>query len=357
MAINRRATAIVAAGVFSLTVAAIVRTQVDLRAAFDERLRVPARLSETGLYLDGRTGVVDPVNRPFTPQYALWSDGAAKSRWVYLPPGSTIDAADEYAWELPVGTRFWKEFRFDGRRVETRMSWKVASGRWVFVSYVWNEGGTDATLAPADGLPGVIEVAPGRRHSIPSVADCHACHGSSRSRPLGFNVLQLSDDRDPEALHAEPSDPAGVTLGTLVREGRIAPLPTQAAGWPPRIRTADPDTRAVLGYLFANCGSCHDGSGEIAALGPVLRARELLDNGDAVARGLVDSATSWQAPGRSDGTTVIVDSRAPHESAVLLRMKSRRPSSQMPPLGTVVKDDEAVQRLERWVTALAAAHR
>ena len=53
---------------------------------------LPTRLSETGLYADASTLTVDPRNRPFAPQYPLWSDDATKRRWVRLPDGAAIDA-------------------------------------------------------------------------------------------------------------------------------------------------------------------------------------------------------------------------------------------------------------------------
>jgi len=46
---------------------------------------------------------------------------------------------------------------------------------------------------------------------------------------------------------------------------------------------------------------------------------------------------------------VLVDPRTPEQSAMLVRMRSRRPSSQMPPLGTVVRDEAAVAALTRWI--------
>ncbi|MCI0435567.1 MAG: hypothetical protein L0271_18270, partial [Gemmatimonadetes bacterium] len=164
----------------------------------------PERLSETGLYDADRPGSVNARNRPFSPQYPLWSDGASKLRWVYLPPGTTIDASSESDWTFPVGTRFWKEFQFGGRKVETRMLWKASVAEWVAVSYAWNVEGTDAVLVPPEGLTGVVELAPGRRHSIPSRNDCLACHGAKPTTALGFNRLQLSTDRDPNAIHGEP---------------------------------------------------------------------------------------------------------------------------------------------------------
>jgi hypothetical protein len=35
---------------------------------------------------------------------------------------------------------------------------------------------------------------------------------------------------------------------------------------------------------------------------------------------------------------------------MLARMRSRRPSSQMPPLGTVLRDQEAINAIERWMS-------
>jgi cytochrome c553 len=300
--------------------------------------------------------VVDERNRPFSPHYPLWSDGAAKRRWVYLPPGSTIDASDAFAWSYPVGTRFWKEFAFDGRKVETRLLWKASSAGWVAASYAWNEEQTDALLAPEAGLPGIVEIAPGRRHGIPARADCAACHGSP-ARPLGFGALQLSTDRDPNAIHGEPLGPGMLTLATLVGEGRLAPARQDLVISPPRIRAGSPRTRAVLGYLAANCGACHDRSDAITANLPSLAYADLAADGDAVAKSLVGRATRWQAPGVPDGKSVVLDPGAPDHSALLARMRSRRSSSQMPPLGTVVRDQQALDALALWLATDLAAPR
>jgi hypothetical protein len=106
---------------------------------------------------------------------------------------------------LPVGTKFWKEFTFNGRRAETRFLWRATPARWVFASYRWNADGTEATLAAKEGVPGVADLENGRTHTIPSTSDCRACHEASRVEPLGFNALQLSVDRDPNAIHARHS--------------------------------------------------------------------------------------------------------------------------------------------------------
>ena len=306
-------------------------------AAFHE---VPQRLADTGAF--------DPRNRVFAPQYPLWSDGMSKTRSVHLPPGTTIDASDANAWKYPVGTRFWKEFTLNGRRVETRVLWKASEAGWIPAVYVWNEDGTEATLAPEDGVPGHIEVAPGKRHSIPSRTDCLACHGT-KPLPLGFNALQLSTDRDPNAIHGEPLRPEMLTLQTLLDEKLLSGAGVGLLSHPPRIRTSDPATRTMLGYLVANCSMCHNGRGEIAAMAPVIRVEDLLNDGDAVARSFISHPTRWQVPGAGENSSVTVHPGNPSLSAMLVRMRSRSPSSQMPPLGTVVRDQAAVDAVARWI--------
>lgn len=313
------------------------------------RAKAPSRLSETGLYLNGQVGVIAPENQPFSPQYPLWTDGATKARWVYLPPGTQIEASDPDDWDVPVGTKFWKQFEFAGRRVETRLIWRAASSDWVFASYVWNADATDALLAPESGVPGVADVGSGKRHSIPSATDCTACHGATRPGPLGFTALQLSPERDPNALHGEALGEGMVTLQTLMAGQRLARVPAGAWTRAPRIATDNPRTRTALGYLLANCGSCHNGRGEIAALGPVLKSGDLQRDGDAVAALLVGQLTKWQVPGRTDGS-VLVDPQRAGDSALLVRLRSRSPSSQMPPLGTVLRDAAAVAVVEAWIS-------
>lgn len=351
----RRAVGLTLAAVWALAVAVqAARRPADAASSAPE---LPRLLSETGLYAKGRIGEgeIDPRNRPFSPQYPLWTDGLHKRRWIQLPDGTAIDGRDEFAWRFPVGTKIWKEFALPGRPVETRLLWLASPAGWLYASYVWNADGTDAELAPEAGIRGVAEVAPGRRHSIPSRTDCVACHGDpATSSPLGFTALQLSTDRDPDAIHGEPLSPGMSTTRTLVEEGLLTGARADLVAAPPRIRTTDPLTRTVLGYLSANCGMCHNGEGEIAALGPVIRTADLVTDGDAAARSLRGQRTRWQVPGAAEGASVLVHDGLPEQSAIYVRMRSRSPSSQMPPLGTTVRDQAAVDAIARWI-AMAPA--
>lgn len=306
----------------------------------------PRFLSDTGLYADVATLKIDARNRRFSPQYPLWSDGATKQRWVQLPVGSKIDVSKLERWELPVGTKFWKEFSFNGKKVETRFLWRVSKERWVLASYAWNAQQTNAERASEDGIANIAEIVDGKRHSIPSVSECRSCHDSNRTETLGFTALQLSDDRDPNALHAEPLSDDMLTLKTLVEEDLITPRREDVIATPPRIQAASPVTRAALGYLSTNCGSCHNNEGSIASLG--LNLKYQASNSCAPLTSTIDRRGHWVVPEAQDASRVINPGH-PESSALIRRVNSRRPISQMPAIGTVVVDRDAVGLLTSWV--------
>jgi len=306
--------------------------------------QAPGLLSQTGLFVAGTTKV-DPHNRAYSPQYPLWTDGALKARWIRLPEGATIDTRDDDQWSFPVGTKFWKEFSFAGRRVETRFLWRAQTDTWVFASYVWNDDQGDAVLAPIEGVRQIADIGDGRRHSIPSVEDCHSCHESGNV--LGFNALQLSTDRDPLALHAEALAPAMVTVKTLVDEQRLQPARADLVTRPPRIDAASPVARAALGYLATNCGICHhDGAPIDTRLR--LRAAKGQSTGDLLTL-LRTVPTSWEIPTVESGATRFITPGHPEFSSLVARMKSRRPSTQMPPLGTTLADVQAIELVDAWI--------
>ena len=87
---------------------------------------VPARTLEcTGLYAAIASKQIALGVRAFSPAVPLWSDGADKLRWIFLPPGTSIDSSNPNEWVFPVGTKAWKEFSSGGQRVETRLWQKV----------------------------------------------------------------------------------------------------------------------------------------------------------------------------------------------------------------------------------------
>ena len=57
----------------------------------------------TGLYLNRDASQIADDVMPYTPGVTLWSDGAEKARYLYLPPSTTIDTTDMDGWSFPVG--------------------------------------------------------------------------------------------------------------------------------------------------------------------------------------------------------------------------------------------------------------
>src|SRR5690606_5040334 len=102
--------------------------------------------------------------------------------------------------------------------------------------------------------------------------------------------------------------------------------------------------RAVLGMLSANCGNCHNAQSSIANLGLLLRqpaygSEAQVD--ESIAR-LLKRTGKWRVPTETPETSVLVAPGEPQRSGILVRMRSRRPATQMPPLGTVVPDHATI---------------
>jgi hypothetical protein len=315
---------------------------------------LPQRLSETGLFVTGSVTTVRPDVISFSPQYPLWADSATKRRWIALPPGTAIDARRPDAWEFPHGTRFWKEFALD-RRVETRYIERLADGSWRFATYVWNEAGTDADLAPPEGIPALpVASAPGGQYVIPSEPDCRACHEGGAVPVLGFSALQLSPDRDPLAPHVDkaPTSTSNAYLPGLVAAGLLRNLPRALLDQPPRIVAASPIERAALGYLHANCGHCHSPPNETGASVPaeIVLAQTVAGgfDGGAMRRALLSASSRFRQDGLPQPARVIEPGHAA-ASVLTLRMRTRNPRVQMPPLGTAVPDSAALSILEQWI--------
>lgn len=300
----------------------------------------PDRLSETGLYEPG-TLRLSPDVLAFSPRYALWSDGAAKRRWVYLPPGTAIDASDPGAWQFPPGTRFWKEFSH-AAAVETRLIERLDDGTWRYAAYVWNREGTDAFLAPDYGVARLpADGAPGGTYVVPSQEDCRMCHEGGPTPVLGFSAFQLAADRDALAPNVEQAVDGDVNLPALASRGLVSGVADL-----PAVRQAPADAleRTATGYLHANCAHCHNDRGPLSDLDLSL---SVADAG-GVDR-ILETLLNRTADSTVQSLRIRVVPGAPGDSQLVARMKTRNPNHQMPPLGTRVTDNDAVALVERWI--------
>lgn len=210
----------------------------------------PTDLRCTGLYADFTAKTIASGVVEYDPGLHLWSDGADKTRWIYLPPGQKIDTSDMDEWTFPVGTKIWKEFRLalddagTETRIETRLIWKESSSTWYRTTYRWTADGTsDAT----ELTTGATDVA-GTTYEIPSQYECDDCHGGRLDGVMGFEAVALSS---PLA--------SGLDMQALVAQGLLTAPPSA-----PLVIPGSASDSAVLGWLHMNCGvSCHNrGNGE-----------------------------------------------------------------------------------------------
>ncbi len=292
-------------------------------------------LFATGLCVDAACTQINAGIVEFKPRWPLWTDGAAKRRWIQLPAGTAIDDTNMDYWTFPVGTKLWKEFKRDGVRVETRYAVKTgaADDEWDLMPYAWNTAQTDALSAP----DGVVD-ANGTGHDIPPASACMGCHANVKSRVLGFSALQL-DYTAPSGL---------MDLDDAVAAGWLANVPGATTPHLPVPGTAT--EQAALGYLHGNCGHCHNADSPL-----INRPMFRLEPGylDTVQNTRTyESTINVIADVEIDGATIVAKPGDPDHSVIITRMNTLNTAKRMPALGVELVDPTGQNVLRSWITAL-----
>lgn len=304
----------------------------------------PDTLECTGLYFNMLKKVLAPGVRAYAPAISLWADTADKSRWIWLPPGTKIDATDPNEWKFPVGTKVWKEFRRDGVRMETRLWEKVQSNYWVRATYRWNADETEAHTSGGTDIP----LSNGETYHIPTGDECDQCHKGRTDRILGFE----------HALLGLPGA-TGLTLKGLIAEHLIAPAPA-----PTQLTIGDDGTGVAaqaLGWLHVNCGvSCHNGNPDSTAYGASQRLRldpTLLDGRPSNDFDPIKTTVNVMADTPAwAGQTRIVPGQ-PDQSLIVQLIENRGTNNpemnQMPPIATLLVDQADTQVVIDWISKMA----
>lgn len=279
---------------------------------------LPASLSDTGLDGDGVLA--------YRPSFELWSDGAAKRRWLWLPPDETIDTRDMDDWQFPIGTRVWKEFSRGGVPIETRLIQRTEEG-WVAQAYVWTADGADAVATPT----GYVD-AGGTTHDVPGAGECAGCHGGRRSFVLGVSAVQLS----------HPAEADEVDLAGLVARGLLSEPPADPSGF---AVPGDDTERAALGYLHANCGHCHN---QVRPPTECFDPQNELDFWLQVGR--LDAPAD--TPTYDTAVGAVIAPGEPASSTLIDRAGTRTIFYRMPPLGSEEVDRDALAVLRRWIAEM-----
>jgi hypothetical protein len=309
---------------------------------------MPETLADTGLCADPSCATISPGILAFAPEYILWSDGATKRRWIYLPPGTQIDTSDMDYWQFPEGTKLWKEFTRDNVRVETRLLYKIGPNPsdWYRASYIWNDQQDATTLF--DAAEGNAD-ANGTQHDVPSRAKCRQCHDRSYGGVIGFSAILLD--------HPLGTD-EDANLDYLVQHDLLTDPPT-SSGTPGEYFPIPGNDieKDALGYLHTNCGNCHNPTSDVTMnVVPVVWRLDVATLGQVSTTPpystAVDVANTLPLT-TADGTAAkIIDPGSTTTSAAWLRMHSTDTAVMMPKIGRELIDTDGVAKIEAWISLL-----
>lgn len=285
------------------------------------------KLSAMDLYSDLAAKTIAARNLAYAPTYELWSDGAEKKRWIMLPAGSQIDNSDMDHWQFPVGTRLWKEFAKDGKRLETRLLERTSDSSWRYGTYVWNDGETEATWTTSAAAN-----VKGTAHDIPKEADCQRCHDGEPGRVLGFSAIQL--------YKGTP-----VSLSTIAAQLKTKPNPDQDYGPP-----GSAVEKQALGLLHANCGNCHNPNDALVFIAAGMEMRLYVGERDVKTTKIYTTNVN-QPTEKFVSLMYRIKGGDAAGSAVWARM-NRRDKDQMPPLGTEQVHTAGLAAIKAWIDLL-----
>jgi hypothetical protein len=334
---------------------------------------LPARISLTGLYegANPASRVIADGIVPFAINSPLWSDGAAKERFISLPPGAKAAPTDTDSYAFPEGTVFVKNFRVDTVSgdsssrilVETRFLVRHAglsegANPWHGISYRWARDQSDAELVSQDMSENVVVnvrmngVLRGKRWTFPSKHQCITCHYNRGI--LGFITPQLN--------RPSAADPAVNQLQALKEMGVLTANPV--ADRPSAFRWAGLDEASASlevrarSYLAANCSNCHGNGPPGSSPGD-----HVLDYFDPAAdieqgpEGLNGAYIGKRTNQGGDPYPQFIFKGHPESSYVLKRMIVRQdfgftPTEQMPTLATFQPDSAAVNLIKDWICSM-----
>lgn len=326
--------ALLVAAAFALTGALAVRA-APAAGVSDSAIRadaMPPLLSDYGFFADAQAQQPVPGVMPYRLNTALWSDGAEKLRFVYVPKGAKAMPQGDGLLDLPVGSALIKTFAFtaNGKRrlIETRLLLHRAEG-WVALPYLWNAEQTEARLALAGArIPVTTPAGQTISYRVPNKNQCKECHQVAGAVvPIGPKARNLSR----------------AWLTGFVAAGHLDSVPAGADSLPLGEDPTKQTAVAARAYLDVNCAHCHRPQASASNSGLDLR----WEQPDRAALGVMKRPV---AAGRGAGPHLfgIVPGK-PDESIIIYRMASTEPGVAMPELGKDTVDHEGLAVVRRWI--------
>jgi uncharacterized repeat protein (TIGR03806 family) len=314
----------------------------------------PMLLSETKCVDMADPSKPAPGLVPYAVRSALWSDGAAKERFLRIPDGAKIHAVDcatepdlcadpggggegldDGHWDLPIGTVLVKNFSIEGKHIETRLLMRRNTRTWKGFSYEWNDEGSEASLLP-EGKDKPVGTGTQVWH-YPSRGECLECHTQYAGRSLGPNTRQLNADY-------AYADGTMNQVAKFTDLGLFDAAPKDLPGYPDPFGAGTLEERA-RSYMQTNCAICHRPGGEFS--------------GVDMRYGTPLAMTNLCGESEHDVEVIQADYRLvpgqPAMSALSLRMHAlNTPEAlvRMPKLGSNVVDEDGAALIDEWITSL-----
>lgn len=313
-------------------------------------------------FFQGPMAALEPAQGvlPYQVAAPLWSDQAEKGRFIWLPPGATVQLQEEGSWVWPEGTILIKTFFFsldrrdpegEARIVETRLL-RLEEGRWASYIYVWNDAQTEATLTKIGKRVQLAYTdaqgqAAQQLYLVPNTEECDSCHEIDDERQLlGLTTPQMNRvvERDGQQVNQ---------LAWLEQMGLFAqPVgdPAQHKALP---RVFDPESGTLeeraRAYLHGNCGHCHREGGGGGRSGLRLVWWEDRENRYGICKSPVAAGSG------SGGRAADIVPGHPEESIMIFRMMSTDPETKMPELPNLLPDEQGIALISEWIRSMEPA--
>lgn len=313
-------------------------------------------------FFQGALAELNPVEGvlPYDLNSPLFSDYAHKSRFVWMPTGTTAQYNTDHVLEFPEGAVLIKNFYYNnderdlslGKRIiETRLL--VNRGdEWDAYGYIWNDEQTEAKFEIIGDIKDVSWIDDNGQEQqleyiIPNKNQCKGCHAyKSKQLPIGPKVRNLNKDytyHDGKLNQLTKWEKVGYLSGL----NEISSSPSVANY--DDTNTYDLHERAMA-YLDINCGHCHNPDGAANTSGLTL----LADADLGLPLGIYKATVS--AGAGTGGYTYSIVPGNPQESIMIYRMNSDNPGAMMPELGRRLIHDEGVELISDWIAAMDPGH-
>jgi uncharacterized repeat protein (TIGR03806 family) len=302
-------------------------------------------------HLDPNQGVL-----PYDLITPLFTDYAEKSRFVWMPDGTSAAYNEKEVVDLPVGAVLIKNFFYyhdvrqpeKGRRImETRLL-VHREDKWDALTYIWDDAQKDAVLEVAGDIKPVQYTAMNGEmrevnYVIPNKNQCKGCHEYKGAlMPIGPKVRNLNMDYAYEDGPMNQLD-KWASLNYLSGYSRDG-VHGKVADWD------DPASGSLqdraLAYLEVNCGHCHRPEGPASISGLNL----MTDETTLFNLGFCKSPVS--AGKGSGGFTYDIVPGEPERSILVYRMTTDDPGARMPEVGRSIMHVEGVALVSEWIASL-----